>query len=149
MSSAAKKRMRDTFYMNMHEDHKLSKPEVVGILKKEGVNVSTFEVTKIPEYKQAVESHLKREKLAKMIESKANPCPIPGCDGEKIETRLSGKNRWYCNKGGKRHYSVFRIATIKEKTAEKYHGADPETREKRIKKTLKDLIALLEEADEQ
>lgn len=149
MNSTAKKRMRDTFYMNMHEDYGLSRPEVVSTLKKENIDVSTFEVARIDEYEEAIASHFKKEKLKKMVESNQKPCPIPGCEGVKVETRLSGKNRWYCSEGKKRHYNVFRIATIKENVAERDHGADPETREKRINQTMKELIALLEEADEQ
>jgi hypothetical protein len=100
--------------MEMYEVYQLSKDQVVEILKGAGFDMAKFDIKELIKYEQAVINVSKLESIKKrMIPFKHDPCPYPGCKGEKINFKIGGKSLWKCSIGKENHRLVLRAARLK------------------------------------
>lgn len=102
--------VRDLFYEDMEDQHGFCKSQILRILEEELGELTTFEVSKVKEYRTIVnknsakyrvtfelEAQIERNKQAEELKK----CPI--CQAERLPW---GKGKWTCSVGGLWHYHL-------------------------------------------
>lgn len=124
------KRIRDTFYMNMWEDYQLEKTEIINILKKYNIDISSFKPSMLDQYENTIKEYMRSGKFREAMTKKPPRCPVPECEGEKVgPVRVFGENRWFCTKmkdeGRKwHHYWVYESARLRIVTEKKEYSQE-------------------------
>jgi hypothetical protein len=118
LSKSELKKVKDNFLDEMKELTGFRKTRLREILAVNGYH--RFDPSKISKYRSAIlAAHHKYEEIVKSTVKPLipdTPCPIPECEGYKLDQRSRGfLPHWKCSEGGSRHAIAWEVAKMRIK----------------------------------